>query len=409
MSRPLFPGSPLVLVLLLIVLARCDSAGRRSEAALPTLPAALELRIGSVDDPATVLTYIRSMVVDDDGRIYTTHPQESSILVHDRDGNRVARIGGAGEGPGEFRGLGAMGLLGDTLWAFDYRLGRVSYFSPAGELLRTVTIPVEMGRDPTTSPPRPGGLLQDGRVFGSPPAWSREVAAGRLTEMPVVFMDTLGNPGDTLYMFPLSVWAIQDPKNPMAFASYGSQPFADETLFAHAPRAPEYVVVHRRVDPDAPAPTFRVVRFTLDGDTIFDREYDYAPVPIDPALVDSLVESHATRVASSDFGNPPSRKQAAEWARATLYIPAHYPPVRTARVGLDGTIWLRTPTTDPAGETASWLMLEPDGEPIGRAELPARVQVEVARRDRVWGWTVDELDVPYIVRYRVGPGATGDS
>jgi hypothetical protein len=35
-------------------------------------------------------------------------------------------------------------------------------------------------------------------------------------------------------------------------------------------------------------------RITFDGDTVFERSYPYEPVPIDPALPDSLVEGFAT-------------------------------------------------------------------------------------------------------------------
>ncbi|HUG38861.1 MAG TPA: hypothetical protein VMM12_00160, partial [Longimicrobiales bacterium] len=86
--------------------------------------------------------------VDDGGWIYTSHPQESVVLVHDARGARVATIGGAGEGPGEFRTVDGIGLVGDTLWALDRRLYRITYFSPAGELLRSVRVPIDLGTDP---------------------------------------------------------------------------------------------------------------------------------------------------------------------------------------------------------------------------------------------------------------------
>lgn len=378
----------------------CDDAGLDVPGP-PVLVATPELRIGSVDDPATLLTHVGAMDVLPDGRIYSAHRQEAAILVHGPDGRRLARIGGEGEGPGEFQGLRSIGFLGDTLWAFDLTLYRASYFAPDGELLRTLTLPVRFRPDPESpSPPRPYGVLPDGRILGTPPAWSHEVAAGTLTEVPTVAMDTLGNVLDTLYVREPSVWAIQNPTGPVSYGSYRPQPFADQPIFAHSPRDPAYVVVRRRVRGDE-STSYRVTRITFAGDTVFDRTFAYDPIPIDPAYPDSLVGAFAAAVAGSDFGSPPGLRQATAWARENLYVPAHYPPVDDAVVGLDGTTWLRLTTPDPGAGSVEWMVLDATGEPLGRVALPGRFQLEVARRDRVWGSAVDELDVPYIVRYRI--------
>lgn len=400
-------GARVLAALGFLAAAGCDGAG--SGVAIPDPPArtaTLELRIGSVDDGASILTYVSAMDVAADGRIYSAHRQESSILVHDRTGERVARIGGEGEGPGEFRGLGAIGFIGDTLWAFDYQLYRASYFTPAGELLRTLRVPVTARSGPEARmTPRPVGLLPDGRVFGTEPAWSRDIAAGTLTQVAAFGMDTLGEVRDTLYVREPSVWAIQDPSGARSYGSYRSQPFDDAPIFVHSPRRPAYVVVRRRVVADTSS-TFRVARVTFTGDTVFDRAFGYDPVQIDPSYADSLVESFAARVAGSDFGTPPPLRDARQWAGANLYLPAHYPPVETGIVGLDGTVWLRMGGAGQDAEMADWLVLDPAGEPLARVTLPRELQVQVARGDRVWGWGVDDLDVPYIYRY--GIARTGD-
>ena len=382
------------------LLASCDGAGAASPPAPPALEATLELRIGSVDDPGTLLTRVSSMAVHQE-QIYSSHRQESAILVHGPDGERLARIGRDGEGPGEFRGLWSIGFLGDTLWAFDMRLSRVSYFTPGGELLRSVTIPVRMRGSPDEpSPPRPMTILPDGRVSGAEPAWSHEVAAGTLTEVAVVTMDTLGNVLDTLFIHEPTTWAIQDPSGASSYGSYRGQPFDDTPIRPHSQREPAYILVDRTVESDA-STTYRVARITFTGDTVFDRTFAYEPVPIDPAYPDSLIEAFATRVAGSDFGNSPALRNAMTWARENLYLPAHYPPVEAALVGLDETVWLRMAAPHDV-ETVEWLVLDADGEPLARVTLPGRFQLRQARADRVWGWAVDALDVPYIYRYGIG-------
>lgn len=381
--------------------AGCGASGDAPLADLPALTATPELRIGSVDDPATALTWIREMVVDEAGRIYTAHPQESVVLVHDPEGRRVGELGGPGEGPGELRAVGAIGLRGDSLWVMDYRLYRVTWFGRDGAVLRSVRVPIDLGAAPGDSPPRPSGVLPDGRLYGAPPAWSRLVASGELTEQPVVVMDTTGAAGDTLFVRPLSVWAVQDPAKPNDFGSYQAQPFADDAVHTLSPAAPEYVVVDRAVRPEGPA-TFRVARVRLSGDTVFSREFPYDPVPIDPALPDSLIAAWAEGFRDHPFPGAPEPAEAAEWARADLYLPPHHPPVGAVVVGTDGTIWLER---ERVGEGArAWLVLDADGIPLGRVAFPAGFRLHAATRDRAWGVEHDELDVPYIVRYGIGPG-----
>ncbi len=383
-----------------LVLSACDD-GAAPPPSPPLFEATLELRIGSVNDPGSLLTYITGMAVGPEGRIYSAHPRESLIRIHGPDGWLAATIGGPGEGPGEFRSLRAIGLVGETLWAFDAGLSRVSYFTAAGDLIRTLDIPIHFRGSPAEkSPPRPMGVLQDGRVLGTEMAWSRELAAETLTEIAVVAMDTVGTVLDTLYIREPTVWAIRDLNDPSGFGAYRPQPFDDAPLFAHSPTGPAYVTVDRTV-PDGAATTFRVARVKFAGDTVWIRQFAYDPVAIDPALPDSLVEAFAEGVSGSEFGNTPALRKALDLARGDLEVPAHYPPVDRVYVGLDETVWLRM--GGPEEATVEWLVLDADGEPVARVRLPGGLHLQAARMDRVWGWVTDDLDVPYIVRYGLVP------
>lgn len=64
----------------------------------------------------------------------------SSIRIFGAIGSEVRRLGGSGDGPGEFRGLVAGGRLGpDSIWAFDFLAKRITVFGPA-ETVRTVRL-----------------------------------------------------------------------------------------------------------------------------------------------------------------------------------------------------------------------------------------------------------------------------
>lgn len=388
---------------MLLIAAACMGDGASSDLTSRRLLLVPELRIGSVDDAETALTFFRGLEVGSDGRIFTVHPEENRIRIHDVEGRPAGFIGGPGEGPGEFRSVGMMGWVGDSLWVLDFGNYRFSYFDLDGRLLRSRTVPIDLGGPGASSPPRPEGLLPDGTLFGSPPAWSREVAKGTITERVVLRLDERSMPLDTLFRQPLSntTWAIEDPKSTRGFGSYGAQPFSDTEMVRLGPSGSDLVRVERTVPVTPEEASFRVSRVSLAGDTLFSREIRYTPEPIAPTLVDSLVRMRGKsmeRIATRMPGAPtPARAE--ELAREALYLPAFHPPVSELLVGRDGSIWLQREVVD--GDTANWLVLSANGGVAGTVSAPRRLRIMAAEERRIWGMETDELDVPYIVRYRV--------
>lgn len=133
--------SRLLVLVAAAIAGACGAGGAGSDLETARLEPVLELRIGSVDDPDDWLTRFDHLVVGPDGRIYTPHEQEKLIRVHDAEGRLVRAFGREGAGPGEFRRLDAIGLLGDTLWVFDMGNSRFSYFTLDGEPIGTIALP----------------------------------------------------------------------------------------------------------------------------------------------------------------------------------------------------------------------------------------------------------------------------
>lgn len=391
------------ILLAVLPLSACAGADN-PRAELETVRLALDpqLLVGSVDDPIRSLTAFGELEVGPDGRIYTLHTRESMIRVHGGDGEPVATIGGPGEGPGEFQNPRRMGLVGDTLWVLDSGTYRFSLFGLDGALLGSRRVRVRPGeRGRKVGPPRPDGLLRDGTIYGSPPAWSRLVATGELTEVPVLRMSGEGEVGDTIAVRSTrnTTWAILTDD----FGFFSRQPFSDTELINLSPYALELVRVERTAATAADPDTFRVTKLTLRGDTVFTRGYAYLPQPVGAALVDSLVEEIGRRFEemAPRFGSAPAPGRAMEMVRETLYRPDFHPPVSRLLLGRDGTVWLRR--EDLPGDSIDWTLLAPNGEPIGTVAVPKRVTVQAADRQHIWGMMRDELDVPYIVRYGVVP------
>ena len=391
------------ILLTVFAIAGCSPAAGDDSSAPPVVPARQTLRIGSMDDSATALTYVREMVVGLDGRIYSLYPQEHAVRIHDADGRLVRTIGREGSGPGEFRSPSRIGLRGDTLWVFDHGTYRFTLFDASGELLESRTVPVELG-DATSNPPRPRGLLSDGTVWGSPPAWSDQVADGTITRALNVRLDSSGRVADTIieYSIANTSWRLHDPSNPRGVRSFREQPFSDADVVVVSEHRPEVVIVERPIASDPARGTFRITKRELDGDTLYSRSFTYAPTPLPPSRPDSLAAAFAMRPASlppSMAASWPTPARAEELARSSLFVPPFFPPVGNLVVGRDGTVWIQR--EDAGGETREWWVIDGTGRAVAAVHLPANLRMLAADRDRIWGMETDELDVPYIVRYEL--------
>jgi hypothetical protein len=82
------------------------------------------------------------------------------IRIFGLDGSFITRLGGSGEGPGEFKSLYAAWPRGDTVEAFDGSLRRITRFLPDGS---TDVVPLERVRSAQAAIP---GALSDGWALG---------------------------------------------------------------------------------------------------------------------------------------------------------------------------------------------------------------------------------------------------
>ena len=82
--------------------------------------------------------------------------------------------------------------------------------------------------------------------------------------------------------------------------------------------------------------------------------------------------------------------------REGLYIPASFPPADRVVLGADNSVWLRRPGVELEMD---WLVLDSSGNPLFRVALPASVTVKAATQDSAWGTELDELEIPYVVRF----------
>jgi hypothetical protein len=356
-----------------------------------------DLRIGSRDAPEQILTRVSHVRIGPEGGLYVGQPMDRTILVLDAGGREVRRIGRRGQGPGEFEALGGFGFLGDTLYATDVRLNRISLFGPAGGILKTFVLRSPMIDDhspPWYLPAAPSWFQSDGTALVLPLPPPLVLSAGIVGEAPLLRLDRAGVLLDTMVWADVSVRSIEITSGGQKY--YASPPFAAPRLVVVMADGAGLVAIDRKPVERGRA-TFRVTRIGVSADTLFSREYEYAPVGVSDAAVDAAVEQITATL--SRRGPPPRPAEIERALRSGDRIPAHLPPVTAAASGADGSIWVRREET--LGQTARWDVLDRNGELQATLELPRRVTVETVSGDVMVGVELDELDVPYVVRYRI--------
>lgn len=352
-----------------------------------------EIRIGSVDDPDFIFGSVDDMALGPDGLLYTTHAGEATIRRWTVDGAPAGSFGRKGDGPGEFRQrpLG-LGFFGDSLWIWDAYGRRVVYFDLDTEYLGWRPVSADPRIDPLRSGgslPQPAFPLRDGTLLGIVRPDDEAVERGTATEMPYVRMEADGSILGRIWtrrLAPQDILAIQTDRGSMST----DQPFGGAHLFGLDDGG--LLVVERPAWTGVGDPSMRVVKFSLDGDTLFSSAVPYVPVPLARERIDSVVLDLVEWLGFDEAQ-----------IREALYQPSHLPAASRLLLGEDGTIWLQRfdPVEVESGElTNEWWVLDSVGAPMARARTPVDIEVRLVAGDMLWGIERDELDVEYIVRYR---------
>lgn len=402
--------TPIPAILSLLLLAGCsgaEGAGSNDIDALPQLRATEERRIGSVDDPETGFSRLYRIDIDRDGNVYALEGLDNEIRVYDDAGRVIRRIGGRGAGPAEFENAPAFGVVGDTLWAYDNDNGRITLFDLAGTVIgsgRTtgLGVPLHNGYGYVL----PERMRADGRFIGWPMriSYSRDtttsVAENDHVTMPRVLFDVTGAIVDTLSNMSAPPWMVPPPgyDREMGWVSHGGRRHA---VPSPPPELPEWLPGeegHFVVDvPYIRSPgSFTVTHFDLAGDTVWHRALTYTPEPYTDEDLDAVARLKTVWMPGE------SREQTDETlvnvVRAELDFPAFRKPIDDTWVANDGAVWLARP---PSDSSRTWVVLDRDGAVRGAVQLPARARPLWSRGAIMWASVPDEMDVPWLVSYRV--------
>jgi hypothetical protein len=132
---------------------------------------------------------VTGVVAGKDGTIYVADGLAHEIRAFSPEGEVIRRMGREGAGPGEFRSILSLGMLGDTIVVLDPGNGRLGLLSPAGawsgqRLYNRVSGPdvriFQTGSDEFSIPALRGGSGTELEVV-----YIRHVSAGTVETIPV--------------------------------------------------------------------------------------------------------------------------------------------------------------------------------------------------------------------------------
>lgn len=363
--------------------------------------------MGSLDDPEQSLVAVGDVRIGGDGRLYVVQSQDDQFRIYGPDGALEARVGGSGEGPGEFGSIAGLGLRGDTVLVSDRSLDRVSYFGPDGAFLDSRQWPSERVRSgvmflsidpPVVLLPDGSGLsgLMDPQMGFAGPGPAD--GARTLTLDRGYFRVREESPPDTVVAYQRSTSSNRVPV-PGADPVRIECPVTTSPLGRLMADGSGAVLVDRTPPPALGPSAFRVTRFGPAGDTAFSAEVPYDPVPLTDEVVRAEIEEIRGRYESAERPVP-----TAGAIEASLEEIECFPVAREAVTDLvtaqDGTIWVRREERGAA--TVAWDVLAgADGVRIGRLHLPAAEEVAAVRGDVLVTSWADDLGVPYLTRYRL--------
>jgi hypothetical protein len=345
------------------------------------------LRIGSEQGPAAFAS-VAAVAVGSDGSIYVAEGQGiNTIKMFDERGRFVRSFGRAGDGPGEFRSISAMGWHQDTLWIADRPAMRVAFFSRDGAFLRQITIAPT--RDPISGAViQPLGVFANGSILGVPPTPQYRPGTGMSRRIPlygisgdrngmtvVTNVDMVPAQGLIPTVGGLTSTVLQVPRNS---GQWSLSPDGSQIVVLRPSRVGR--MIHYAVEvlrPDQTRIAARTLQFPV-------RDLR----PSTRAVLDRFTEQLR--------GLGVQQRTISAIIREVR--PEYEPVLGRVLTGVDGTIWI----WDYIAEV--WLVFGNDLQQLGtlrRRPLQPTARVLAASRRYLWWVEHDNLGTPYVVRARV--------
>jgi hypothetical protein len=370
-----------------------DSAGIQIvDAATDTTPAQWlrhedvpSVRIGQQEGAAQYLLYqIRGVRSLSDGSVLVLNAGTHEIRRFDSTGQWLSTSGGQGRGPGELQfPVMLRATVGDSSFVLDIGQPGLHVVDPAGRLVRTRATPTSYLSGFV-------GLLDSTIAVVAAPRFERGVYERVLTAEVVLAtvdlatskVDTAGilpGPQEYHYTHGDLVRSVPVPLTGMPAVAV-----SDRQIFVSDRHSPEIRVY------DAGGDLRRILRLSL------------VPTPLHVDDWNILIDEYLNDRARMTGGE--GRLARAEVARQrdvlnALQQPSTMPFFDMIIVNDSNAIWLRRVAVNT--ESQRWIKIDGHGSVAASALVPARLIVREINDDWVLGLERDDLDVEYVVRYRL--------
>ncbi len=376
------------------------------------------LRIGSPES-ADLIRSVYDLAIGPDSALYVGQVMVPAVTVFSLDGRVLRQIGRAGQGPGDIQ-LAAFGVgwIGDTLWIADQH--RIQLFT-TNERVPEEVIDFALPMPQEGTRLTPGRMLADGSVLAgrrSITDWQAWVTA------PSLALRRISHAGEILDTIASVEWSSNavEYETVQGRTWLAPHPLNDlppvglnEYLTALRPDGSTVVQIGR-VQEDGTPPTFDILAISISGDTLLQRTVEYEPREVSSAIENLLADGFAAALVGDHISpslRPPMsetmRDRQRRAVRSAFWVPEYHPPIRQVVAGTDGTIWLLRELREDRVDL--WEIYGSDGTLDGTLEIDQgrtsavpwfpRLGIALASRDEIWGTTFDELEVPYIHRYRI--------
>lgn len=293
------------------------------------------------------------------------------------------------------------GFVGDSVWAADPFLKRITLYGPDLQLVRTKSIPklsLPRGQQPQlpkTNGVYPFALFSDGSMLMQ--AFSYSNYLNQPTEgplgVPVYRVSDAGVVQRKVGWIPVTrdiAGSVNRPQN------WIQAHFANIPQHAVSADGAFFVTIIADVS-DSSSLKAQVTLVRASGDTAYSRS-----IPVDAPRIPDSVMVKARRQQATD-----SKERQAVFKK--IKLPEFYAPLHKAAVSTTGQVVIAFTSEAEhnnlnvrfrGAALREYLLLNADGSPRGVFVLPHRTELLQLDSDALWVTEYDEDDVPSIVRYR---------
>jgi hypothetical protein len=308
----------------------------------------------------------------------------TDLRYYDARGQHLGTIGRQGEGPGEFRNLGAlMRGLADTLIVYDNQARRFSVISPEPAFVRDFrfndagNVSLVIGRTSTGN-----FVTVPTSVRGSP----EEFPSGLTRPEQVVtvhsengmLLDTVGT-----FLGAERIINIRQRNGEIVSIEISAPPFARTSTYV---LSGDGLWVATQDGPE-------ITRYGLNGTPEVSIRTGRQPVPVTPEHIDALIEARLENA-------PPETHAGIRSGYEEMPRPEFVPPYGSMLADASNRLWVAD-YADPLAPAGRYTVYGEDGGVLARIVLPEHFRPYDIGEDWILGRELDELDVEHLRLYRI--------